>query len=128
MQARSNAVDDGFDRSAFRAEEEVSLVRHEASRHGVAMRLEPASGLLLVRGDRIELEQVIINLAVNGVQAMATVTDRGRVLIVRTRPPQSDRVIVAVEDIGVGIKPENCRPAFQRILHHQARGVFSLQG
>jgi hypothetical protein len=48
--------------------------------------------------------------------------------IVRTRPPQSDRVIVAVEDIGVGIKPENCRPAFQRILHHQARGVFSLQG
>src|SRR5262249_43431654 len=53
--------------------EAVTLVRHEALRYGVTMRLELASGLLSVRGDRIQLQQVIINLVVNGTQAMAAV-------------------------------------------------------
>jgi signal transduction histidine kinase len=93
-------------------EEAVTLLRHEALRHGVAMQLQLESGLLPVRGDRIQLQQVIINLAVNGMQAMAAVHDRDRVLIMRTQRHQSDRVRVAVEDVGVGIKPENADRLF----------------
>ncbi len=76
------------------------------------MELELEWGLLPVRGDRIQLQQVIINLAVNGIQAMATVRDRDRVLILRTQRHQSDQVLVAVEDVGIGIKPENADRLF----------------
>jgi len=93
-------------------EEVVTLLRHEALRHGATMELELEWGLLPVRGDRIQLQQVIINLAVNGMQAMATVRDRDRVLVMRTQRQQSDRVLVAVEDVGVGIKPENADRLF----------------
>ena len=63
-------------------------------------------------GDEIQLQQVIVNLSVNGMEAMAMVRDRERVLTVRTQGPQSDRVLVAVEDAGVGIEPENINRAF----------------
>ena len=59
----------------------------------------------MVRGDRIQLQQVIINLVINAVQAMATVTDRERVLFIRTQRHDPDQVLVAVEDVGVGIEP-----------------------
>jgi PAS domain S-box-containing protein len=93
-------------------EEAVKLVRHEALRHGVTIRFEFASGLPLVRGDRIQLQQVIVNLAVNGMEAMTSVQDRDRVLIVRTQRDRSDRILVAVADAGVGIEPENRNRVF----------------
>jgi signal transduction histidine kinase len=92
--------------------EALSLMQHEALRHEVAIRFELASSVPPVRGDRIQLQQVIVNLAVNGMEAMAMVRDRERVLTVRTQGPQSDRVLVAVEDAGVGIEPENINRAF----------------
>ena len=93
-------------------EEAVTLVQHEALRHGVAIRLELASGLPPVRGDRIQLQQVIVNLAINGMEAMTSVQDRERVLIIRTQRHQSSRVLVAVEDAGIGIDPENVNRVF----------------
>jgi len=104
-------------------EEAIALVRHEAFGHGVAMRLELASGLPPMRGDRIQLQQVIINLVVNGVQSMATVADRARVLIVRTRPHQSEQVLVAVEDVGVGIAPENADRLFRAFYTTKPQGL-----
>jgi C4-dicarboxylate-specific signal transduction histidine kinase len=86
-------------------EEAIALVRHEALRHGVTIRLQPAPGLPMVRGNQIQLQQVIINLVINAVQAMATITDRERVLFIRTQRQDSDQVLVAVEDAGVGIEP-----------------------
>jgi PAS domain S-box-containing protein len=93
-------------------EEAVKLIRHEALRHAVTIRFEFASGLPPVRGDRIQLQQVIVNLAVNGMEAMTSVQDRERVLIVRTQRDQSDRLLVAVADAGVGIEPENLNRVF----------------
>jgi signal transduction histidine kinase len=84
----------------------------EALRHGVAIRLELASGLPPVRGDRIQLQQVIVNLAINGMEAMTSVPDRERVLFIRTQRHKSSRVLVAVEDAGVGIEPENVNRVF----------------
>ena len=104
-------------------EETVTLLRHEALRHGVTTELELEWGLLPVRGDRIQLQQVIINLAVNGVQAMANVRDRDRVLVMRTQRQQSDRVLVAVEDVGVGIKHENADRLFSAFYTTKQDGL-----
>jgi PAS domain S-box-containing protein len=93
-------------------EEAIALVRHEAHRHRVAVRLDLASSLLPVRGDRIQLQQVIINLVINGLQATIPVHGRERVLFVRTGQEQSDRIVVAVEDVGIGIEPENADRLF----------------
>jgi C4-dicarboxylate-specific signal transduction histidine kinase len=104
-------------------EEAVTLLRHEALGHGVAIKLELESGLPPVRGDRIQLQQVIINLAVNGMQAMATVNDRDRVLIMRTQRHQSDRLLVAVADVGAGIKPENADRLFSTFYTTKPDGL-----
>jgi C4-dicarboxylate-specific signal transduction histidine kinase len=104
-------------------EEAVTLLQYEALRHGVAMQLELDSSLFPVRGDRVQLQQVIINLAVNGMQAMTTVRNRDRVLIMRTQPHQSDRVLVAVEDVGVGIKPENVDRLFSAFYTTKPDGL-----
>jgi len=104
-------------------EEAAALLRHEALQHGVAMQLELGSGLLPVRGDRIQLQQVIINLAVNGMQAMAAIRDRDRLLILRTQRHQSDQVLVAIEDVGAGINPENAARLFSAFYTTKPNGL-----
>ena len=91
-------------------EEAARLIRHEALQHGVTLQFEFASDLPPVRGDRIQLQQVVVNLAVNGMEAMTSIQDRE--LIVRTERDQSDRILVAVADAGIGIEPENLDRVF----------------
>jgi C4-dicarboxylate-specific signal transduction histidine kinase len=82
-------------------EEAVPLVRGELQSHRASLRLELEPGLPAVLGDRVQLQQVIINLVVNGMEAMAT-TDRTRTLIVRSELGATDDVVVAVQDSGIG--------------------------
>jgi PAS domain S-box-containing protein len=82
----------------------VSLVRTEVQKHRASICTELASGLPPVVGDRVQLQQVIINLLINGAEAMTTVCDRRRELMIRTAACE-DRVVVAVEDVGVGFEP-----------------------
>src|SRR5262245_10823780 len=103
-------------------EEAVTLLRHDALRHEVAIRLELAPDLLPVRGDRIQLQQVIVNLLVNGMEAMASLRDGERVLVVRTQR-QADGVLVAIEDAGVGIKPENADRLFSAFYTTKPDGL-----
>jgi PAS domain S-box-containing protein len=104
-------------------DEAVSLIRREAFEHRVTMRLELASGLPFVRGDRIQLQQVIFNVAINGVQAMAAVADRPRVLCIRTKLLEPDQVLVAVEDGGDGIEPENLNRLFSAFYTTKPNGL-----
>ena len=99
----------------------IPLVHQEVLSHRVSLRLELAPTLPAVLGDRVQLQQVIINLIVNGMEAMASVTDRPRELVVRSQLDDSGQVLVAVQDSGVGIDPENAKQALQRLLHHQAQ-------
>jgi signal transduction histidine kinase len=78
----------------------------------VSLRLETASGLPPVYGDRIQVQQVIINLLINGIQAMTSVTDRRRVLVVRTQQYEADMILVAVQDFGVGVDAQNLEELF----------------
>ncbi|HYZ45808.1 MAG TPA: ATP-binding protein [Xanthobacteraceae bacterium] len=99
------------------------LLRPEALRHGVTIRLQLASDLLPVRGDKVQLQQVMLNLLVNGMEAMATVRDRARVLTVRTQSHQADSVLVAIEDAGVGIKAENADRLFSAFYTTKPDGL-----
>ena len=74
-------------------------------------------------GDRVQLQQVIINLIVNGMEAMAPVTDRPRELVVRSQLDDSGQVLVAVEDSGVGIDPENAKQLFNAFFTTKPSGM-----
>ncbi len=101
----------------------VLLVRREVLNHGVSLQLELAPDLPPVHADRVQLQQVIINLLINAIQAMAPVTDRPRTLLVRSRPHEGDRVLVEVQDSGVGIDPENQSRLFDTFFTTKPDGV-----
>jgi signal transduction histidine kinase len=103
--------------------ETVPLVKRETLSHRVRLELQLAPGLPTVRGDRIQLQQVIINLVINAVQAMATVTDRARVVVIRTQPHESDQVLVAVEDVGTGMAPESLNRLFSAFYTTKPDGL-----
>jgi C4-dicarboxylate-specific signal transduction histidine kinase len=93
-------------------EELVLLTRGEARKNKVSLRLELAANLPSVMADRVLIQQVVMNLILNGIQAMSAVEDRERVLIVRSEPGGGDHVRVAVQDCGIGIDPLD----FERIF------------
>jgi C4-dicarboxylate-specific signal transduction histidine kinase len=103
--------------------EALSLLRREALRHRVALRVDLAPDLPAVCGDRIQLQQVIINLAINGFQALAPVEDRPRVVSIRTEEVDPKQVVVMVEDAGVGVEPENASRLFSAFYTTKPDGM-----
>nr|WP_245445975.1 ATP-binding protein [Mesorhizobium kowhaii] len=103
--------------------EMIPLVHQEALGRRVSLRLELAPALPAVLGDRVQLQQVIINLIVNGIEAMAPVTDRSRDLVVRSQLDDSGQVLVAVEDSGVGIDPGNAKQIFNAFFTTKPSGM-----
>jgi len=93
-------------------EDVVTFVYREAAGQRVVVRTRLAPGLPPALGDRVQLQQVLINLVMNGIQAMASVTDRARVLVIRTQRHDADQILVAVEDTGIGIESENLNRLF----------------
>jgi signal transduction histidine kinase len=71
----------------------------------------------------VQLQQVIINLIVNGGEAMEPVTDRPRELVVRSQLDGSSQVLVAVEDSGIGIDPENAKQLFNAFFTTKPSGM-----
>lgn len=93
--------------------EAAQLLDRELARHAVTLRIGSEPGLPRVRGDRLQMQQVVINLMVNGIQAMAATRDRARVLTVRTARQEDGQVRVDVTDTGDGIGPEARERIFQ---------------
>jgi PAS domain S-box-containing protein len=104
-------------------EEVVPLVRSEAARHRALLRLELAPDLPAIHGDPIELQQVIINLIINAIQAMATVEVRPRNAIVTTRADGNDDVLLEVQDSGPGIDPEHASRIFEAFFTTKPGGM-----
>jgi PAS domain S-box-containing protein len=101
----------------------VKLVGREIASHQVALRLELAANLPAVLGDRVELQQLIINLVINGIQAMAAVADRPHRLAIRSRRDDGGDVQVTVEDSGHGIDPANANRLFDAFYSTKAGGM-----
>jgi C4-dicarboxylate-specific signal transduction histidine kinase len=87
-------------------QEVLALAAHELQKNRVAVECQSTKTLPLVRADRVQLQQVLLNLIMNGIEAMATVSDRPRVLWVQPQIDESGHVLVAVRDSGTGIGSE----------------------
>src|SRR5437879_8809140 len=85
--------------------------------------MELAPALPMILGDRVQLQQVIINLMMNGIEAMQAVTDRPRELVVRSRRDEKQQVLVSVTDCGVGIPAENADRLFNAFFTTKSSGM-----
>jgi C4-dicarboxylate-specific signal transduction histidine kinase len=103
--------------------EAILLVRREVLRNGVSMRTELASALPPVLGDRVQLQQVLINLLINGVEAMAPITDRPREILIRSQQYETGQVHVAVQDSGIGIDSETVERLFGAFFTTKPSGM-----
>jgi PAS domain S-box-containing protein len=103
--------------------EVVKVVDREIANSQVSLRVELADALPPVLGDRIQLQQVILNLVVNGIQAMANVDNRPRSLLIRSDRCQSDQVMVDVQDSGNGFDPENASKLFDAFYTTKPNGM-----
>jgi len=100
-----------------------ALLQAEASRNQVALQTELATDLPPVMGDRVQLQQVIVNLVLNGIEAMSAVTDRPRCLVIRSERQDSDEVLIAVRDSGVGIDAKDFRRIFDAFFTTKSQGM-----
>ena len=103
--------------------EVMPLVQQKVLNHRVSLNLDLAPTLPAVLGDRVQLQQVILNLIVNGMEAMATVADRPRKIVVSSQLEDSSQVLVAVENSGVGIDPENTKQLYDAFFTTKSSGM-----
>ena len=103
--------------------EVIALVQRELASHRVSLRTELAPALPNILGDRVQLQQVIINLVMNGIEAMQPVTDRPRELVIRSRQEEMQRILLSVTDCGVGISAENANRLFNAFFTTKSSGL-----
>jgi C4-dicarboxylate-specific signal transduction histidine kinase len=102
--------------------EAIALVQREMDSHRVSLRMELALALPMILADRVQLQQVIINLVMNGIEAMQSVTDRPRELVIRSQQAETG-VLVTVIDTGVGIFAENADRLFNAFFTTKSSGM-----
>jgi PAS domain S-box-containing protein len=103
--------------------EVIALARGEVVKNGVSVQTQLAEGLSLIHGDRVQLQQVILNLIMNAVQAMNGVSEGSRELLIGTGKDASSGVLVAVQDSGSGLDPENSERLFDPFYTTKPSGM-----
>jgi two-component system, LuxR family, sensor kinase FixL len=103
--------------------EVLALAQSEARRNDVLLKRELADGLPPVLGDRVQLQQVILNLIVNGIEAMAKVDEGARELSVSSGKDESDNLVVAVRDSGAGVGQADLERVFDAFFTTKPDGM-----
>ena len=103
--------------------EVIALSSSDLQRNRVILRQELADDLPPVTGDRVQLQQVILNLLLNACDAMSDIDDRPRQLMISTAGDDGDQVRVTVRDAGVGFDPRDCGQAVRSVLHDEKSGM-----
>jgi PAS domain S-box-containing protein len=103
--------------------EVMAFLQHEVLRHQVAVRMDLSPALPMVLADRVQLQQVLINLAMNGIEAMHLVADRPRDLAIGSHEDDAHHVRVTVKDCGVGITDENANRLFTAFFTTKPGGM-----
>jgi len=100
-----------------------TLIEGAALRNHVVLQTELGADLPATMGDRVQLQQVIVNLILNGIEAMNGISDRPRRLAIRSQMHTSDEVLAAVRDCGVGINPKDEKRIFDPFFTTKAQGM-----
>jgi PAS domain S-box-containing protein len=103
--------------------EVVALVQREVSSQQVSLRMELAPTLSMAFGERVQLQQVLINLMMNGVEAMKSIADRPRELVIQSRQDEIQNVLISVMDCGAGISAENADRLFTPFFTTKSSGM-----
>jgi signal transduction histidine kinase len=104
-------------------QEVLVLVGDEAKKNKVLIRTPFANDLSPVLGDRVQLQQVALNLVMNGIEAMSSVGERTRELVITTRNIEANQVQVTVEDSGIGLDPNTIEKIFDPFYSTKAGGM-----
>ncbi|MGN6231048.1 MAG: ATP-binding protein [Trinickia sp.] len=103
--------------------EVVALMRSEIAKHGVCLKTELAHDLPFVQGDRVALQQVILNLILNAVEAMDAVGEHARDMAIGTTEDGADAVVVSVRDSGPGLAADDTEQLFEPFYTSKASGM-----
>jgi signal transduction histidine kinase len=98
------------------------LLRGESTRYSISVRTELAEDLPQVMGDRVQLQQVLMNLMINGIDAMKDV-ERARELIIKSQRGESEQLLVSVSDTGVGLPAQQAAQIFDAFFTTKAHGT-----
>jgi signal transduction histidine kinase len=104
-------------------DEVVDLVQSEVRNHRVVLVTKLSAELPRVLGDRVQLQQVLLNLLLNGIEAMVAITDWPRELRISSESPASDTVVVAVQDSGVGLDAQTIARLFNPFFTTKREGM-----
>jgi NO-binding membrane sensor protein with MHYT domain len=102
--------------------EVANLVRNEATRNRVTVQLELAADLPSIVGDRVQLQQVLLNLMMNAIDAMRALTDQPRELVIKSTP-SADGVAIQVQDSGMGLDPKQTERVFEPFFTTKHTGI-----
>jgi PAS domain S-box-containing protein len=103
--------------------EVIALLRHELIRRSISLRTELAPAPPMILGDRVQLQQVVINLVMNGIEAMDPVLDRPRELLIRSQLDGAQRMLVSVTDCGVGVSGDDTDRLFKAFFSTKPSGM-----
>jgi signal transduction histidine kinase len=101
----------------------IALARDEMLRHGVSLQTQLAERVPPVEGDQIQLQQVLLNLIINAVEAMSGVGEGARELVISTATDASKTVLVEVRDSGTGLNPESLDHIFDAFFTTKSGGM-----
>ena len=103
--------------------EVIVLARSAIAENGVSVQTRLTEGLVPVEGDRVQLQQVVLNLVLNAAEAMSAVDEGARELLISTEQSRTNGVLVAVRDSGPGIDPEHIERVFDAFYTTKSSGV-----
>ena len=104
-------------------QEVLALTRSDLQRHGVVLHTELSDEVRSIFGDRVQLQQVLLNLVTNGVEAMLAVTDRPKVLTLSSEAVEPGAVLVEVDDTGTGLDPTSADRVFDSFFTTKPSGM-----
>jgi signal transduction histidine kinase len=103
--------------------ETLTFVQHELLSSRVALRVEHAGALPIILADKVQLQQVILNLILNGIEAMQSISDRPRELVIRSEQDEAQQVRVTVTDCGVGFSADSADRLFNTFFTTKSTGM-----
>lgn len=103
--------------------EVLTLTRNQILRHGVSPRTELTEGLTAVKGDAVQLQQVVLNLVMNGIEATSARSGGPREIVLKSENQEPDRIVISVCDSGVGIDPATADQIFNPFFTNKPDGM-----